>query len=171
MRSSEGEVMFEIAHMSISQIKTNPRNARTHSKKQVLQIAASIKEFGFVNPVIADETGVIIAGHGRLLAASMLGLSEVPTITLRHLTDAQKRALMLADNKIAGNAGWDRERLAIEIPELIKVLEVEGLDIALTGFEIPEIDQLMVDFDDKNVDPADEFEVHLGPANSKAGDL
>jgi hypothetical protein len=98
-------------------------------------------------------------------------LNEVPVITLTGLTDAQKRALMLADNKIAANAGWDRERLAIEIPELSKLLELEGFDIALTGFEIPEIDQLMVDFDDKNIDPDDQFELHSGSPVTRPGDL
>jgi DNA modification methylase len=163
--------MFETINTSIARLKPNPRNARTHSKKQIRQIAGSIKQFGFVNPVIADEHGVIIAGHGRLEAALMLELSNVPVITLHGLTDTQKRALMLADNKIAANAGWDRERLALEIPELTTLLGVEGVDIALTGFEIPEIDQLMVDFDDKNVDPDDELELSPGPPVSKLGDL
>jgi DNA modification methylase len=163
--------MLETISTSVTRLKPNPRNARTHSKKQLRQIADSIRQFGFVNPIIADETGVIIAGHGRLQAATLLELNEVPVITLPDLTDAQKRALMLADNKIAGNAGWDRERLAIEIPELSKLLEIEGLDIALTGFEIPEIDQLIVDFDDKNVDPDDEFEHQSGLPVTKVGDL
>jgi len=163
--------MFQTIDTAISKLKPNPRNARTHSKKQIRQIAESIKQFGFVNPVIADENGVLIAGHGRLEAASMLELSNVPVITLHGLTDAQKRTLMLADNKIAGNAGWDRERLAVEIPELSTLLEVEGLDIALTGFEIPEIDQLIVDFDDKSVDPDDEFEHGSGQPVAKTGDL
>jgi DNA modification methylase len=163
--------MFQTIDTAISKLKPNPRNARTHSKKQIRQIAESIRQFGFVNPVIADENGVVIAGHGRLEAASMLELGNVPVITLHGLTDAQKRTLMLADNKIAGNAGWDRERLAIEIPELTSLLEVEGLDIALTGFEIPEIDQLIVDFDDKSVDPDDEFEHGCGQPVAKTGDL
>jgi DNA modification methylase len=169
--SAEGGVMLEVINTSISALVPNPNNARTHSKKQVRQIADSIKQFGFVNPVLADENGSVIAGHGRLLGASTLGMTHVPVITLRGLTDAQKRALMLADNKIAANAGWDRERLAIEIPELTKQLEIEGLDISLTGFEIPEIDQLMVDFEEDNSDPADHFEEPSGAPISQTGDL
>jgi DNA modification methylase len=169
--SAEGGVMLEVINTSISALMPNPNNARTHSKKQVRQIADSIKQFGFVNPVLADENGSVIAGHGRLLGASTLGMTHVPVITLRGLTDAQKRALMLADNKIAANAGWDRERLAIEIPELTRQLEIEGLDISLTGFEIPEIDQLMVDFEEDPSDPADHFEEPSSSLVSQTGDL
>jgi DNA modification methylase len=163
--------MIATINTPVAALKPNPHNARTHSKKQIRQIADSIKQFGFVNPVLADENGSVIAGHGRLLGASMLGLTHVPVITLRGLTDAQMRALMLADNKIAANAGWDRERLAIEIPELTRQLEIEGLDISLTGFEIPEIDQLMVDFEEDTSDPADHFEEPSASPVSQTGDL
>jgi hypothetical protein len=118
--------MLETISTPIAKLKPNPRNARTHSKKQLRQIADSIRQFGFVNPIIADENGVVIAGHGRLQAAAFLELNEVPVITLAGLTDAQKRTLMLADNKIAANAGWDRERLAIEIPELTPKRRLPG---------------------------------------------
>ena len=98
-----------------------------------------------------------------------MGLKEVPVVTVAGPTDARKRALMLADNKIASNAGWDREKLAIELPELMPLLETEGLDIALTGFEVPEIDQLAVDFGENKEDPDDRFEGQSGPAVSEAG--
>ena len=149
--------MLAIKHIPIATIKPNPKNARTHSKRQVRQIAASIREFGFVNPVLIDETNTTIAGHGRILAAKELGLTEAPCIVVPGLSDAKKRALMLADNKIAANAGWDREKLAIELPELSSMLEVEGVDIGITGFEIAEVDQLSTDFSERS-DPEDTFE-------------
>ena len=118
-------------------------NARTHSDEQVAQIAASIEEFGFTNPILADGEGVIIAGHGRLLAAQRLGLEKVPVITLDHLTDAQRRALVIADNKIAENAGWDEETLRLEI-EALQELE---FDLDLIGFSDEELDDLLGDLD------------------------
>ena len=112
--------------------------ARTHSDAQVAQIAASIKEFGWTNPILVDGEKGIIAGHGRLAAARKLGMSEIPVIELAHLTDTQKKALILADNKLALNAGWDNEMLAIELQEL----ELEGFDLDLTGFDPDEISAL-----------------------------
>ena len=115
------------------------RNARTHSEEQVAQIAASIAEFGFVNPVLIDADGTIIAGHGRLLAARELGLEEVPIIRLAHLTDAQRRALTIADNKLAENAGWNEELLRQELGEL----QLEDFDLSLIGFDLDELAQLL----------------------------
>jgi DNA modification methylase len=115
-------------------------NARTHSAEQVAQIAASILEFGFVAPVLVDERGEVIAGHGRLLAAKSLGLDTVPTIVRAGLTDAQKAAYRLADNRIALNAGWDEALLAAEIA---KLQEIGGVDLALTGFDGTEIERLL----------------------------
>lgn len=106
------------------------RNARTHSDTQVAQIAASIREFGFTNPVLIADDGPVIAGHGRILAARQLGMTEVPTITLAGLTKAQRRAYVIADNKLALNAGWDLDMLKVEFDEL----KVEGFDLDLTGF-------------------------------------
>ena len=96
-----------LTYRPVGSLVPDPRNARTHPKRQIDQIAASIRAFGFTNPILIDAAGGIIAGHGRLLAAKEIGMTEVPTITLPHLSDAQKRALRLADNKIALNAGWD----------------------------------------------------------------
>lgn len=117
------------------------RNSRTHSDEQVSKIAASIKEFGFLNPVIIDGDNGIVAGHGRVMAAQKLGLTELPCIEANHLTDAQRRAYIIADNRLALDAGWDDEMLRIEFAELDGL----GFDLELTGFELDEIDALQVD--------------------------
>ncbi len=124
----------------------DPRNARTHPKRQIAQIAASIEAFGFTNPILADEAGKVIAGHGRLLAAKSVGLAEVPVIILAGLSEAQQRALRIADNKIALNAGWDLEILQLEVAELASI-NVD-IDATLTGFSIGEIDVLLKATDD-----------------------
>jgi ParB-like chromosome segregation protein Spo0J len=121
--------------MPIDQIRPHPNNARTHSKKQVRQIAASIDALGYAAPVLVDEHNVLIAGHGRLEAAKLPGMSTIPTIVISGLSDAQKRALRLADNRIALNAGWDREQLEIELAALPDLLIEDGVDISVTGFE------------------------------------
>ena len=115
------------------------RNPRTHSDAQVAQIAASIAEFGFNSPILVDSKAGILAGHGRLLAARKLGLTEVPVIVLDHLTEAQKRAYVIADNKLAENAGWNDEMLRIEI----EALQDENFDVSLLGFEDVELAQLL----------------------------
>ena len=115
------------------------RNSRTHSDAQVAQIASSIKEFGFTNPVLIDGGGGIIAGHGRVLAARKLGMSEVPCIRLEHLNDAQKRAYVIADNRLALNSGWDTEMLKVEFADLQEL----GFDLELTGFDLDEIKELL----------------------------
>ena len=119
-------------------------NARTHSEDQVLQIASSIKEFGFINPVIVDADGGIIAGHGRVMAAKKLGIDELPTVLVDHLTDAQKKAYILADNKMALNAGWDDDLLALELSDLKEL----DFDLALTGFDDDELVDLLNDVDE-----------------------
>ena len=115
------------------------RNARTHSESQVAQIAGSIQEFGFTNPVLIDSTNGIIAGHGRVLAAQKLGLKSVPCIRLGYLTDAQKRAYILADNRIALNSGWDDAMLEVELAEL----HADEYDLGLLGFDADELSKLM----------------------------
>ena len=114
-------------------------NARTHSKKQVKQIAASIERFGFTNPVLVSDDGEIIAGHGRVEAAKLLGMKTVPTLALSHLSDAERRAYVLADNKLALNAGWDKDILAIELQCLLDL----DFDVELTGFSLAEIDLVL----------------------------
>ena len=130
--------------MNIEQVKIDKlipyaRNSRTHSDAQVAQIAASIKEFGWTNPVLMDGDNGIIAGHGRVLAARVLGQIDIPTIELSHMTDIQKRAYIISDNKLALNAGWDEEVLGLEITELKEF----GFDLNLTGFSTDEIDALL----------------------------
>ncbi|WP_421696629.1 ParB N-terminal domain-containing protein [Aestuariivirga sp.] len=128
-------------YLPLGALKPYPRNARTHSRKQVRQIANSIEEFGFTNPLIIDGGNMILAGHGRLEAAKVLGLSEVPCVRLDTMTPAQKRAYVLADNKLALNAGWDEELLGQELKALL--LEDPGFDIDLTGFAIGDVDGLI----------------------------
>ena len=118
-----------------------PRNARTHSKKQIRQIADSIERFGFTNPVLIDDANMILAGHGRIEAAKRLGLREVPCLRLASMSDAEKRAYILADNKIALNAGWDEDLLAGELEFILA--EVEDIDIGITGFSVAEIDMII----------------------------
>lgn len=127
-----------IINRKITELIPYVNNARTHSDEQVLQICSSIKEFGFTNPVLIDGENGIIAGHGRLMAAKKLGMEEVPTIELSHLSEAQRKAYILADNKLALNSGWDNDLLAIEFAELGAL----GFDLELTGFTLDEIDAL-----------------------------
>lgn len=144
-------------------------NARTHSDKQIAQIAASIRQFGFTNPVLIDEDGGIVAGHGRVVAARQLGLAEVPTIALSHLTPAERRAYVIADNRLAELAGWDREILKIEFQALAEMdLDFE---LEITGFETAELDLLLDDSEDA-ADPADEVPApEPGPAVTRLSDV
>jgi ParB/Sulfiredoxin domain len=143
-----------VTYRAVNNLIPDPRNARTHPKRQIEQIKASIEAFGFTNPILADPNGHIIAGHGRLQAARAMGFSEVPTITLSGLSEIQKRALRIADNKIALNAGWDIEILQLELSELAS-LDVD-IDPALTGFSTGEIDMILSsagDPDDEVIPP------------------
>lgn len=132
---------LEVVYLPVASLRPCSRNARTHSQKQITQIAASIRTFGFNNPVLIDKDGVIIAGHGRVAAAKSLGLESVPVIRLEHMSEAQKRAYILADNKLAEKAGWDADILAIELQNLME-FDLD-FDISITGFEMPEIDVLI----------------------------
>jgi ParB-like chromosome segregation protein Spo0J len=123
----------------VSKLRPYLKNARTHSRKQIRQIAESIKTFGFTNPVLISDTNEIIAGHGRVEAARLLLMESVPTVRLSHLNAEQRRAYVLADNKLAQNAGWDRELLGIELQGLIDL----EFDIEITGFSQAEIDLLL----------------------------
>lgn len=126
-------------------------NPRTHSKKQIRQIAASIEEFGWTNPILVDAENGVIAGHGRLEAAKHLGLDEVPVLRIEHMTEAQKRAYIIADNKLAENAGWDEELLKIELGTLVEL----DIDVELTGFAMGEIDNLLIVRDGQGEDARD----------------
>ena len=125
------------------------RNSRTHSPQQVDKIAASIREFGFLNPIIVDGKSGIVAGHGRVMAAQKLGLASLPVIEAAHLTEAQKRAYVIADNRLALDAGWDNDMLKIELQDL----DAEGFDLSLTGFEVGEMAAM---FDQSNFEPGTE---------------
>jgi ParB-like chromosome segregation protein Spo0J len=127
--------------LPIDQLRPWPRNARTHSRKQIKQIAESIRLFGFTNPVLIDGENSILAGHGRVEAARQLGMTAVPCLRVNHLSPAEKRAYVLADNKLALNAGWDEELLALELQELMDA-DIE-FDVGIMGFSIAEVDQLV----------------------------
>jgi|11BtaG_2_1085332.scaffolds.fasta_scaffold05631_5 ParB-like chromosome segregation protein Spo0J len=129
---------LSIEYFDTKQLTPYALNSRTHSERQVSQIAASIEEFGFTNPVLVDERGGIVAGHGRVLAAKALGLNEVPAIVLKNLTPSQKKAYVIADNKLALNAGWNDANLKLEIESL----ELDGFNVDLLGFDvIPEFEK------------------------------
>ena len=140
-----------IEYESVEALIPYVANSRTHSDAQVAQIAASIKEFGWTNPILIDDENTIIAGHGRLLAARKLGMADVPVIRIDHLTKAQQRALVIADNKLALNAGWDDDLLKLELKELDDL----KFDLTLTGFDLEELTRL---FDEQAVEDVKEKE-------------
>jgi len=133
--------MATIEHLPVAALKPWPRNARTHSRKQVKQLMESVRRFGFTQPILIDEDNRILAGHGRVSAAKQLGLAEVPCVRIAHLTLEEKRAYVLADNKLALNAGWNQKLLADELKDLVNA-EVP-LDIGLTGFSLAETTRLI----------------------------
>lgn len=142
-------VEIEFGYTRVEDLRPDPRNARSHPKSQIKQIAGSIEANSFVNPILRNPSCAIIAGHGRYLAAKQLGLETVPTITISGLSEAAERRLRIADNKIAMNASWDLDLLKVELAEI----EAEGLDLELTGFSIGEIDVLRI----AQYDPDDDF--------------
>src|SRR5277367_4539783 len=127
--------------IALENLIPNPRNARTHSKRQIKLIAGSLKAFGFINPVLVDESGMIIAGHGRVAAAKLIGMTHVPVLRINHLSDDEKRAYVLADNQLAARAGWEPDILAIELQHLTEI--AVDLDLTVTGFEMPQIDLIL----------------------------
>jgi DNA modification methylase len=133
------EFAAQVERWPLDRLIPHARNARTHSETQIAQIAGSIAEFGFVNPVLVGDDGVLVAGHGRVLAARKLGLHEAPVIVLAHLTPTQRRALMIADNQIALNAGWNEELLSAELASL----KEESFDLELLGFDDADLDRLL----------------------------
>ena len=161
----------EIIERTLTSLKPYSLNARTHSKKQIKQIASSIERFGFVNPVLIGDDGEIIAGHGRVEAAKQLGLTTVPTLALSHLSKTERRAYVLADNKLALNAGWDREILAIELQGLVDL----DFEVELTGFSLAEIDFILDEAGEANPDASDAPEDAVpnitGPAVTNMGDV
>lgn len=168
-RADVGDARIEWVPIDVP--KPNPRNARVHSRRQQRKLAAIIKEIGFLNPILVDEGSAILAGHGRLAAAKLLELRRVPIIRFGHLTEAQKRAYVIADNKIAEQAGWDRELLAAELAELAVLLPPEGLDVSLTAFETAEIDVLQADMAESRTPPEDIHPPLPAAPVSRPGDL
>ena len=160
-----------ITYQAISALQPDARNPRTHSQRQIRQIADSIRAFGFTNPILVDEKGSVMAGHGRLEAAKLLGIRQVPTIRIGDLTEAQKRAYVIADNKLAENAGWDSELLTEELRFLTDL--TLGFDVTLTGFETAEIDLLLDEArSGEETDPADKLPaIDDAPPVSRIGDL
>nr|WP_109548901.1 ParB/Srx family N-terminal domain-containing protein [Escherichia coli] len=132
---------LKIVYRPLQELSPYAHNARTHSPEQVAQLVESIKQFGWTNPVLIDEKGEIIAGHGRVMAAEMLKMDSVPVIVLSGLTDEQKKAYRLADNRLPMNAGWDEDLLRMELSDLINA----DFDVSLTGFIPTEIDELLTD--------------------------
>ena len=138
----------------VEQLIPYARNSRTHSDAQIAQIAASIREFGFLNPIIIDGDRGIISGHGRVMAARILGLDSLPCIEASHLTEAQRKAYVIADNKLALNAGWDNDLLRVELSELGEL----GFDLELTGFSMGEISGILLEREEGETDAAAEWQ-------------
>lgn len=162
----------QIEHLPIDGLRPWKRNARTHSRKQIRQIADSIETFGFTNPVLIDDCHTILAGHGRVAAARSLGMDRIPCVRLENMTEAQKRAYVLADNKLALNAGWDEELLALELGELLD-MDLD-FDVDVTGFSIPEIDGLLEGVAPEDPgDPRDDAlpDTSKCPARCRRGDV
>jgi DNA modification methylase len=155
-----------IEYVSIADLRPASRNARTHSAAQIQQIARSIEQFGWTNPILVAEDRSIIAGHGRLEAAKLRGLADVPTITLAGLSAAQRRALVIADNQLALNAGWDEETLRLELGEL----GAEGFDVSLVGFSDDELAAILADRTEGLTDPDDAPELPAEPC-TQLGDV
>ena len=161
---------LKITYRRVEDLQPYAGNARTHSDKQIDQIAASMRTFGFTNPVLIDGTGSIVAGHGRVAAARRLGIDEVPVIELGHLSEAERRAYVIADNRLAELAGWDRDILAIEL-QALSDMELD-FDLEITGFETAEIDLLLDEDEGGNRDPADDvLEPSPAPAITRPGDI
>jgi len=156
---------------AVRKLRPSKRNARTHPKKQIRQLANVIRQFGWIYPILVDEDFEIICGHARWEAAKELGLTNVPILVMRGLSDAEKLAFAIADNKIATNAGWDRSLLSSQLGELASLLPEYNLDLQITGFEPAEIDGLLADLGDFEHDPADELNEIADTAVSRQGDL
>ncbi len=163
---------LSIIYRPVEELVPHSSNARIHSTRQIRQIAASIREFGFANPVLTDCKNRIIAGHGRVAAAKLLGLPLVPTISLEGLTEDQIRAYVIADNRLAEKSNWDKSILAIELQHLLTLDNQLSCEITVTGFEIPEIDLILEEAKENKPDPDDVLEIdEMTPAITQPGDL
>src|SRR6195256_4550725 len=163
---------LSVVYQDVDALKPRTTNPRTHSKKQIAQIANAIRRFGFINPVLVDDVNGIIAGHGRVQGAKAVGLDQVPTVRLSDMSEAEIRAYVIADNRLAENAGWDRALLGLELQYLTE-LEID-FDVTVTGFDLPEIDLLIGELSlaANDNDAADAVvEVAAGPAVTRPGDV
>jgi ParB-like chromosome segregation protein Spo0J len=170
-RAARPELPWPVEMPPLRGLRPAQRNARTHSKEQLRQIADSIERLGFNNPIIADNRGRIVAGHARAEAAKLIDLKHVPVIQLSHLSETKIRAYILADNKLAEKAGWDREILASELEELQIALPEIGLDLTITGLDPEEVDAIMGDFGEDRVNPADQIPDLEDVAVARKGEL
>ncbi len=158
----------EMQLVDINKLIPYVNNARTHSPEQITKLRSSLREFGFVNPIIVDKDLNVIAGHGRLVAAKAEGITEVPCVFAEHLTEAQKKAYIIADNRMSEDAGWDDELLKVEM----EALQDMGFDLSMTGFDTDELDELFSpDSDDAKEDDFDVEEELQNPCFSKTGDI
>jgi DNA modification methylase len=161
----------QVHYLPTASLRQHPQNTRVHPKKQIERVAQSIRKFGFTSPILINEHREILAGHVRKKAAEIAGLQRVPTIALAGLSDAEQRAYLLADNKLAEKSGWDRAALAVELRELAPLLADAGLDLEMTGFEVAEIDSLLGELVDPENDPCDDPPPIANDAVSHRGDL
>ena len=164
-------IPLEIQYRCPTKLVPYAKNARRHTRKQLAQIAASIRRFGFTNPVLVDDDDCILAGHARVEAAKTLGLSEIPTVRLSQMSEADRRAYILADNKLALNSGWDQEILAGELQALVEI----GFEVELTGFSLAEVDFTIIQAKESSLNEQDTCEDNVpcvdGPAVTRLGDL
>jgi len=168
--SNAGLVDIQIQYRSVNDLALDPRNPRQHSQQQVNQIADSIREFGFIMPVVADDNGQVVIGHARVLAAKKLSMERIPVVEIRHLSKAQVKALRIADNRLAQHAHWDERLLGESFVEL-KELDVE-FDMSITGFSLPEIDLMLQDLhENKPEETVDEVDSATGVLVCQAGDI
>jgi DNA modification methylase len=162
---------LSIEYQNLSALKLRPSNPRTHSEKQIAQIATAIQRFGFTNPILVDDSNGIVAGHGRAEAARYIGLDQVPTVRLSAMSETEIRAYVIADNKLAENAGWDRNLLAVEL-QYLSDLGLDDLDVTITGFELPEIEVILSELSGEDDSGVDEMvEPAPGPSVSRQGDI
>jgi DNA modification methylase len=158
---------LRVDYLPVEDLTADPRNPRTHSRRQRRMIARSLRKFGFVNPILIDRENRIVAGHGRWAAAKAEGYSQVPTIRLEHLTEERRRAYVIADNQLAAKAGWDREMLAVELGALIEL----DWDLEIIGFEPAEVDVLYSDLGEERAEPEDQLSPTTGPTVTRRDDL
>jgi ParB-like nuclease domain len=172
-QESSPDFRMDVVPVSLAGLRPYPKNPRTHSKKQIRQIADSIRRFGFTNPVLVSDDDEIVAGHGRVEAAKLLQMTSVPAVRLSHLTAAQRRAYVIADNKLALNSGWDHELLAVELQALVDL----DFGVEITGFSLAEVDLVLEEARNSGADPqgelADETPGLPEPASAttRSGDL